>query len=82
LHGGARSANFVPPILPVGCDHPNPATRHQTIHPGCLPREEGEPEEGEPEEGEPEEGEPEEGELEEGEPEDGELEEGEPEDLQ
>jgi hypothetical protein len=45
--------------MPVGCDHPNHATRHQTIHSGCLQREEGEPEEGEPEQGELEEGEPE-----------------------
>jgi len=35
----------------VGCDHPNPATCHQTIHPGCLPQEEGELEEGKQEEG-------------------------------
>jgi len=45
------------PILPVGCDHLNPATRHLTIHPRILPQEEGEPEEGEQEEGETEGGE-------------------------
>ena len=50
--------------MPVGCDDPNPATRHPRIHPGCLPRQEGEPEEGEQEEGEQEEGEQEEGEQE------------------
>jgi len=52
------------PIVPVDCHHPNPATSQQTIHTGCLPWAEGEPEGGKQEQGEPEEGEPEEGEPE------------------
>lgn len=79
LLGGARSASFVPLILPVGFDHPIPATPHKTIHPDNLAQEEGEPEQGRPEDAEPEQGKLEEGELEEGEPEDGDLEQGEPE---
>jgi len=43
--------------MPVGCDHLNSATHHQTIHPGCLPQEEGKLEEGKQEEGQLEEGE-------------------------
>jgi len=37
MRGGTRSANFVPPIRPVGCDHPISATCQQSFHPGCLP---------------------------------------------
>jgi len=67
LHVGASSANIVLPILPVGCDYSNPATCPQTIHPGCLPWEEGQPEEGQ---------------LEAVQQKDGETEKGRPEDLQ
>lgn len=39
---GNRWAYSVPPMLPLGCDNPNPLTHHQTIQLQCVPRVKGE----------------------------------------
>jgi len=78
-------------MLPVGCNHPNPSTGHQTVNPECLlclviKAEESQPEDGKPEDGQlqlgipqevkPEVGKLQEGKLQQGRPELGKLDEG------